>query len=971
MRIIDEKKPTKNAITQLKTNKNIPSKNNSTSDQEDHVMQMMSASDQNSNESELMQLMSKSNGGSNQKMPDEVQAKMENSMGTSFSDVNIHEDSSKAKDMGSLAYAQGNNVHFAPGQYNPTTNKGQQLLGHELAHVVQQRQGRVDESFQIKGVTINNNPALEQEADQAGKKAAEGEKVNLGTAPNNKSTSNVVQRFEAPHHEGIARVALGEDAKFSQMEATAVYYGNWMRDVNQVFVPALIDTLGADTLYSMLTMNSYKKFGKMPTQEQLGFYIPAEHLDSPAGAVKGSEYSKYVPKVSSELANQSAVNPEGAKPVPESAKTKQKSTNSKSTDIFNDESLNDDSKIFDVDQHGIMAYMHRSFEHLENRLVLAAKRGRNEDGMLHCGAAMHVVDDLFAHSNFVEIALEKVLKEKHNISDMDYKYLPQFDERHRDIQTFSRNVVTEEGDRPIMTTGSFSSGDTTQSIGHEFLHILREPPQRSSEEEIQQKFLFYRTLGNYIDKNQNLKKLIASEVSNSPVGVPGIGFAAASTSYGMIINTLIKLKELLSFKMFQELIYKIDVLIYNNMSLPLSNELEAAMLEARVRDTSLITVYDQNKDIASGKKSALTPLDEMMNGPFTNQIKELNASEQAKKRLDYLEQTPESVIAGPTHTQITKDHTNSVFFGLAYQLAVDANKIIRDELLKIWGDKQAIVLQNQKKIDPVSAMFGGRKNDKLQSGFNSRHHSEARESLNVAGSIYSNGYDSESRPNLDAHDAINKEKLSTLAQVLRGVTAISKDHQSAYERLQQMTGYGDGLKLIPMQIESLDELATDIENLNLVLASPDGKTHHVREQVYLELIDIQNRLVEKFKVTSNNYLEFPQKMILENLMERVTASLAPSFSQKQRDVLDQNDSLKKRSGGAWTKVQSTHIEKSKSDSKGAAYQPLIEAAREVTKHPYDSTWWHKTVTEYILRHPKEIQDSIIARNIGIASFKKR
>ena len=109
---------------------------------------------------------------SSTKMPENVQAKMESSLGADFSNVNIHKDSSKASDVGALAYAQGSDVHFAPGQFKPESHAGQELLGHELTHIVQQREGRVSTNIQKKGMNINNDPGLENEADQLGKKAA-------------------------------------------------------------------------------------------------------------------------------------------------------------------------------------------------------------------------------------------------------------------------------------------------------------------------------------------------------------------------------------------------------------------------------------------------------------------------------------------------------------------------------------------------------------------------------------------------------------------------------------------------------------------------------------------------------------------------------------------------------------------------------------------------------------------------------
>jgi hypothetical protein len=105
------------------------------------------------------------------KIPDDVRAPMEQTLKADFSDVNIHV-GSKASAVGALAYTQGNDIHFAQGKFNPDTTSGKQLLGHELTHVVQQRQGRVQPTTSINGLPVNDNPSLEREADVMGNKAA-------------------------------------------------------------------------------------------------------------------------------------------------------------------------------------------------------------------------------------------------------------------------------------------------------------------------------------------------------------------------------------------------------------------------------------------------------------------------------------------------------------------------------------------------------------------------------------------------------------------------------------------------------------------------------------------------------------------------------------------------------------------------------------------------------------------------------
>ncbi len=105
-------------------------------------------------------------------IPDDVKQRMEDSFGTDFSSVRVHPDSAKAPEVGALAYTQGTDIHFAPGQFKPDTSAGQQLLGHELTHVVQQAEGRVQPTTEIGGIPVNDNEGLEHEADVLGAKAA-------------------------------------------------------------------------------------------------------------------------------------------------------------------------------------------------------------------------------------------------------------------------------------------------------------------------------------------------------------------------------------------------------------------------------------------------------------------------------------------------------------------------------------------------------------------------------------------------------------------------------------------------------------------------------------------------------------------------------------------------------------------------------------------------------------------------------
>ncbi|MFF2530695.1 DUF4157 domain-containing protein [Brevibacillus sp. NPDC058079] len=130
--------------------------------------------------------------GSGRSLPDSVQAKMEKAFHTDFSDVQIHPESSVASQIGAVAFAQGNNIHFAPGTYQPETQSGQQLLGHELTHVVQQRQGRVKANVPDASLPINDDPSLEAEADRYGSFAASGTKLDSTDSDGTSSVSSPI-----------------------------------------------------------------------------------------------------------------------------------------------------------------------------------------------------------------------------------------------------------------------------------------------------------------------------------------------------------------------------------------------------------------------------------------------------------------------------------------------------------------------------------------------------------------------------------------------------------------------------------------------------------------------------------------------------------------------------------------------------------------------------------------------------------
>ena len=98
-------------------------------------------------------------------LPDGLKSGVESLSGVSLDDVNVHYNSDRPAQLDALAYTQGTDIHVSPGQ--------EQHLSHEAWHVVQQSQGRVRATTQIQGgLPVNDDEALEQEADAMGAKAS-------------------------------------------------------------------------------------------------------------------------------------------------------------------------------------------------------------------------------------------------------------------------------------------------------------------------------------------------------------------------------------------------------------------------------------------------------------------------------------------------------------------------------------------------------------------------------------------------------------------------------------------------------------------------------------------------------------------------------------------------------------------------------------------------------------------------------
>ena len=120
-------------------------------------------------------------------MPDNLKTGIESLSGFSMDNVRVHYNSSKPATVQALAYTQGTDIHVAPGQ--------EKCLPHEAWHVAQQMAGRVAPTTNINGMPVNDNAALEHDADVMGEKAVTQRKEKNGNLMKVSTLNSCSQMF--------------------------------------------------------------------------------------------------------------------------------------------------------------------------------------------------------------------------------------------------------------------------------------------------------------------------------------------------------------------------------------------------------------------------------------------------------------------------------------------------------------------------------------------------------------------------------------------------------------------------------------------------------------------------------------------------------------------------------------------------------------------------------------------------------
>jgi hypothetical protein len=222
---------------------------------------------------------------------------------------------------------------------------------------------------------------------------------SLNAAPDNQSTKlpfRIEPKFGAGEghenewtHGSIAAVL--EHAGFRQHEVQAIYFGNWLRDFSQLLDPKIVraahmpknfpDVLSRDALTRIVDVLAVKEFSELMkidrdkfrvTPQRLGVYRPSEHIDNPK-VLKAPPFDPA------------------------------------SRDADFEAWVEEDDPLLEVDhQTSMKRYIHRSSDVMQAELRTALMEGlESTDGLRAFGSALHILEDFYAHSNYVELCLIK------------------------------------------------------------------------------------------------------------------------------------------------------------------------------------------------------------------------------------------------------------------------------------------------------------------------------------------------------------------------------------------------------------------------------------------------------------------------------------------------------------------------------------------------------------------------------------
>ncbi|KAL2891278.1 Heterokaryon incompatibility protein Het-C [Ceratocystis lukuohia] len=177
--------------------------------------------------------------------------------------------------------------------------------------------------------------------------------------------------------------------KFSKLQISRVYFGNWLRDYSQAVDVGTVKNVSAEAIRLLLSILGFLTFGYGSgefevTSDRLGCYRPEEHIDNPKDYADNLDARQYDRRLRG--------------PVDEEVELAVDSQTGLKNYIANDQ-----IGITTASGH-CRNLLNKCIEHGR-----AYRDGRNKadkyESLRLLGTALHCLEDYFAHSNYIELAL--------------------------------------------------------------------------------------------------------------------------------------------------------------------------------------------------------------------------------------------------------------------------------------------------------------------------------------------------------------------------------------------------------------------------------------------------------------------------------------------------------------------------------------------------------------------------------------
>lgn len=166
--------------------------------------------------------------GKGQSLPDNLQQPLEQAFNADFKQVRIHTNQQAdqlSQSLQAKAFTRGKDIFFRQGEYNPNNQQGQELIAHELTHVVQQNNGLVQRNAIVQKKTETDKSKVISEREGTTKTVEREDKITKGIETeikkiNKASPEQIEKSVKLMQQIGF----FGESTKKTQLESDILNY---------------------------------------------------------------------------------------------------------------------------------------------------------------------------------------------------------------------------------------------------------------------------------------------------------------------------------------------------------------------------------------------------------------------------------------------------------------------------------------------------------------------------------------------------------------------------------------------------------------------------------------------------------------------------------------------------------------------------------------------------------------------------